>query len=70
MPDAGVEGEPPTERVFTRAGAKNKDAHGVRRGSGNRMKLPANDWTACTYRPSEARFEPGLPEREARWRPV
>ena len=27
MPDVGVEGEPPTERVFARAGAKNEDAH-------------------------------------------
>ena len=34
VPDVGVEGEAPTERMFARAGAKDKDAHGVRRGSG------------------------------------
>ena len=33
VPDIRVEGEAPAERMFTRAGAEDEDAHGVRRGS-------------------------------------
>jgi hypothetical protein len=70
MPDAGVKGQAPTERVLTRAGAKYEYAHGGGEEEGNRVKIPANNWMDYTYGPGEARFDPRLSARAARRRPV
>jgi small subunit ribosomal protein S21 len=61
VPDTGVESETPTERVFTRAGAKNKDAHGVAARSGKFGETICKRLDGLYLPSSRGRFRPGSP---------